>query len=186
MQKEELLSLLSPAALEAFERARGLARARGGALTPLHLVAALLEDEAVKSEQAAESLRAATEILVARFPLPSESITIPKDTQSVIARAGELAHSEGATAAAPDHLLRAAVASSFVRDALGDALQLERLQLSSPQTQAQADASPYRARALTGSLKEYCADLAEEARASSAHPFVGRERELTALLETLC
>jgi ATP-dependent Clp protease ATP-binding subunit ClpC len=191
MQKEELLSLLSPAARKAFERAKELACARGGALTPLHIVVALLEDEASASEQAAESFRAATEILVTRFPLPSESITIPKDTQSVIAQAGELARSEGATAATPDHLLRAAVASSLVRDALGGVLQLERLQvsalqISAPQPQAQTDASPFIARALTGSLKEYCADLAEETRASSSHPFVGRERELTALLETLC
>ncbi|HKP84851.1 MAG TPA: ATP-dependent Clp protease ATP-binding subunit [Blastocatellia bacterium] len=189
MQKEELLNLLSPAAREAFDRARQLARARGGVLSPLHIVVALLEDSAVVSEQAAELLRSATEALLTRYPLPAESITIPKDTQAVIAAAGGMAHSEGARLSSPDHLLRAAFASAIVRDALGDPSQLERLQsfLSASKAQAQnVEATAFVARALTGSLKEYCADLAEEVRASSAHPFVGRERELTALLETLC
>src|SRR5205085_3997140 len=37
-----------------------------------------------------------------------------------------------------------------------------------------------------GAFKDYCADLVEDARESSLHPFVGREREMTAVLETLC
>jgi ATP-dependent Clp protease ATP-binding subunit ClpA len=39
---------------------------------------------------------------------------------------------------------------------------------------------------LTGALREYCSDLAEESRGASALPFIGREREVTAVLETLC
>jgi ATP-dependent Clp protease ATP-binding subunit ClpC len=35
-------------------------------------------------------------------------------------------------------------------------------------------------------LNDYCSDVAEESLASSSHPFVGREREITAVLETLC
>ena len=31
-----------------------------------------------------------------------------------------------------------------------------------------------------------CSDLAEESRAAASHPFVGRQREITAVLETLC
>ncbi len=41
-------------------------------------------------------------------------------------------------------------------------------------------------RALTGALNDYCCDLAEDSRESSSHPFVGRKREITAVLETLC
>src|SRR6185503_17869048 len=120
MQKEELLSLLSPAAREAFDRAKLLARARGGVLSPLHIVVALLEDNAAVSEQAAEFLRPATQALLNHYPLPAESITIPKDTQAVIAAAGDLAREEGAELSSPDHLLRAALASALVRDALSD------------------------------------------------------------------
>jgi ATP-dependent Clp protease ATP-binding subunit ClpC len=39
---------------------------------------------------------------------------------------------------------------------------------------------------LNGVLSEYCSDLAQELKQSSSHPFVGREREITAVLETLC
>ncbi|HWC76935.1 MAG TPA: ATP-dependent Clp protease ATP-binding subunit, partial [Blastocatellia bacterium] len=42
------------------------------------------------------------------------------------------------------------------------------------------------ARPLAGPLGDYCADLAEESRLASAHPFIGRDREITAVLETLC
>lgn len=180
MQKEQLLSLLDTAAREAFERAKPLARARGGMLTPLHILVTLLEGPAAASEKSAGLLRSATDALLSRYTQPGEAITIPKDTQAVISHAGELAQAEGAAHASPDHLLRAALASSFVREALGDASQSRA---SGPEG-AQPD--PYTTRALTGSLKDYCADLAEELRASSSHPFVGRERELTAVLETLC
>jgi ATP-dependent Clp protease ATP-binding subunit ClpC len=192
MQKEELLNLLSPAAREAFERAKLLARARGGVLSPLHIVVALLENGGSLSDQTAELLRSAVGALLARYPLPGESITIPKDTQAVIEQAGESARSCGKSLASPDELLRAALASPLVRNALGDAFKIDQLELfacppkSQARNQESAEANTYIARALTGSLKEYCADLAEEVRASSSHPFVGRERELTALLETLC
>jgi ATP-dependent Clp protease ATP-binding subunit ClpC len=188
MQKEQLLSLLDTSAREAFERAKPLARARGGVLTPLHILIALLEDSAPASEQSAELLHSATDALLSRYTQPGETITIPKDTQAVISHAGEMAQAEGATLATPDHLLRATLASPFVRDALGDVTQLEQPLLAAQSSQTAQSASPdlYTARALTGSLKDYCADLAEELRASSAHPFVGRERELTAVLETLC
>ncbi|MGA9771023.1 MAG: ATP-dependent Clp protease ATP-binding subunit [Blastocatellia bacterium] len=176
MQKEQLLSLLDTTAREAFERAKPLARARGGVLTPLHILVALLEDSAPVSEQSAELLRSATAALLSRYPQPGDAITISKDTQAVISHAGELAQTEGAALATPDHLLRAALASPLVRDVLGD--------VSQPQSVARP-LQPV-ARTLTGSLKDYCADLAEELRASSSHPFVGRERELTAVLETLC
>jgi len=41
-------------------------------------------------------------------------------------------------------------------------------------------------RRLEGALRDYCSDLADQATDASAHPFVGREREITAVLETLC
>jgi ATP-dependent Clp protease ATP-binding subunit ClpC len=41
-------------------------------------------------------------------------------------------------------------------------------------------------RPLAGALKEFCSDLAEEALTAAAHPFIGREREITAVMETLC
>src|ERR1044072_9275466 len=142
MQKEQLLSLLDTSAREAFERAKPLARARGGVLTPLHILVALLEDSAPVSEQSAELLHSATDALLSRYTQPGETITIPKDTQAVISHAGEMAQAEGATLATPDHLLRATLASPFIRDALGDVSQLEQPLLAAQPAQPAQSASP--------------------------------------------
>jgi ATP-dependent Clp protease ATP-binding subunit ClpC len=215
MQKEQLLSLLDPVARDAFERARLLALARGGVLSPLHLVVALLTDMPSAQAESARLLKAATEALLKRFPLAGESLTVTRDTQAVIFTAGEMAHAEGHDSAAPEHLLRAALESAQVREALGEVAECtdSNASAATPDQAApppvgtsaahpSADSPPLEAapgsttppaqapyakpRALTGSLKGYCADLAEEAEESSLHPFVGRERELTAVLETLC
>ena len=211
MQKEQLLSLLDPLARDAFERARNLALARGGVLSPLHLVVALLNGAPALHDRSASLLKSATEALLKRFPLAGESLTVTKDTQAVIFTAGEMARAEGHSFAAPEHLLRAALVSPPVREALGEAAQSDEaaatLDQASPSLPGEApavnpatkaapsvsapepttpSAPPPKSRALTGALKDYCADLAEEAEESSLHPFVGRERELTAALETLC
>lgn len=202
MQKEELLNMLGPHAREEFERAKLLARARGGVLSPLHMVVTLLESLSPASEQAAQTLREAFKGLSARYPLPGESITIPKDTQAAIQEAGRLARAEGSDLVTPAYLLRAGLASPAVREILGDTSKLEPVIMelfaqsahrtdarplqSQAATAATAAPTYYNPRALTGALKDYCGDLAEEMRASSAHPFIGRERETIAVLETLC
>jgi ATP-dependent Clp protease ATP-binding subunit ClpC len=58
-------------------------------------------------------------------------------------------------------------------------------------TDSTADSSTDReagrvAKPLAGSLEAFCNDLNEESRSTSTHPFIGREREITAVLETLC
>jgi ATP-dependent Clp protease ATP-binding subunit ClpC len=200
MQKEELLNMLGPEAREEFERAKSLARGRGGVLSPLHLAATLLERLAPISRDAARAHHEASEALSARFPLPGESLTVPKDTQAAILEARQLARDEGGDLVAPAHLLRAVLRSPSVREALGDAPQLESAVAEmfaesarqsgdcpiQPQAGAGVTHAPRGARALTGALKDYCGDLAEEMQASSSHPFIGRERETVAVLETLC
>lgn len=204
MQKEELLNLLGPHAREEFERAKLLARAKGGVLSPLHLVVTLLESLSPLSEKAAETLLEALKALSARYPLPGESITVPKDTQTAIREAARLARAEGGDLVTPAYLLRAALRTQAVQEILRDTSELEPIitdlfarssdqpDARSFQPQAVASATgtdqsmPYTARALTGALKDYCGDLAEEMRASSSHPFIGREREAVAVLETLC
>ena len=91
MQKEQLLNLLDPVARDAFERARSLARARGGVLSPLHLLVALLTGTPSLHARSASLLRSATEVLLARFPLAAQSLTVTKDTQAVLCAAGEMA-----------------------------------------------------------------------------------------------
>ena len=211
MQKEQLLSLLDPAARSAFEKARTLALARGGVLSPLHLVVALLTGSP-SLQNSVDLLPLATAALLARYPLAGESLTVTRETQAVIESAGELAGREGRQLALPEDLLRAALDSAIVRESLGTAtnsighaappdhletrtagkVATEVHGAAEPQTTSTPASPPVQEqlaqtpRQLSGVLGDYCTDLAQETGASSYHPFVGRERELTATLETLC
>jgi ATP-dependent Clp protease ATP-binding subunit ClpC len=211
MQKEQLLNLLDDDARQAFERAKMIARQRGGVLTPLHLIAALLESISLDSEHAhnerARALEAMHESLSARHPQGSEDIRITRETQAAISEASRIAKSEDCVFASSLHLLRAALEDVGVKEVLGDSSLLVSLISESitkravagrpagqsgkakttppSPSQAKGGNAPA-ARHLAQALHNYCSDLAEETRATSPHPFVGRERETTAVLETLC
>jgi ATP-dependent Clp protease ATP-binding subunit ClpA len=212
MQREQLLNLLDQQALDAFEGAKRIALASGGVLSPLHIVVGVLQSSGLeKGERKLSSLlQAAREAIASRYPEASESITISKETQTTISEAGRLAQIDGCARATPAHLLHAALNSQTVKEALGGAAGLEQMAEevaartiqqtpSYKQSEAQPDthtppgrttqpagASSSPVRPLTGALLDYCADVAEESRESSSHPFVGRQREITAVLETLC
>ncbi|HVF90104.1 MAG TPA: hypothetical protein VNH22_08545, partial [Blastocatellia bacterium] len=126
MQKEELLNLLSTEARGAFESAKRLAASKGGTLSPLHIVVGVLERLPLALDGRGLMLEAAAEALSRRFPGAAASIVISKETQTVIAEAGRLAQEEGAGYASLAHLLRAALASDTVRQALdGDGFALK-------------------------------------------------------------
>ncbi len=192
MQKEELLSLLDQQARAAFEEAKRLALAHGGVVSPLHLMAAVLEasSESERDGERANLLKAASEAIATRFPSASESITVSKDTQAVITEAGRLAEVEGKALATPEHMLSAALGSSMVAEALAGTRQSAgQLQASEDEPKATMLKSGLSLRpslTLGGALGDYCSDLAQESRESTSHPFVGREREIIAVLETLC
>jgi len=208
MQRQQLLNLLDPNARDVFEAAKRIALANGGALSSLHIVAAVLESAGFEQGEKERSslLQTVRDAIETRYPEASESIIVPKETQSIISEAARLAQLDGNSLASPTHLLRAALRSSTVTEALGDTSHFEPAvseafansprQLSasegrlhghnlSGQNQQAGSSSPS-ARALTGALNDYCSDVAAELLASSSHPFVGREREITAVLETLC
>ena len=204
MQREQLLNLLDQQALEAFEAAKRIAVAHGGVLSPLHLVVAIIESShASTSVEGQRLLTAAREALASRFPGTAESITVSKETQTTIVESGRLAQLDGLDRGTPSHLIRSAFLSQTVKDAIGeDASSIWSAALSSDKTdQGTAnqprslasidmatpfDSPTYEPRALNGVLSEYCSDLAQESKQSASHPFVGREREITAVLETLC
>lgn len=191
MQKEELLSLLDQQALAAFEEAKRLALAHGGVVSPLHLMAALLgaSSDEQRDDQRAKLLKAASQAIAIRFPRASESITVSKETQSVITEAGRLAEVEGKALATPEHLLSATLGSSMVAEALAESRQIANPQAFEDEARRKllkSGASLRQSLSLGGALGDYCADLAQESRESASHPFVGREREIVAVLETLC
>lgn len=197
MHKEQLLNLLDRQARDAFESAKRMALDSGGTLSPLHLLVAVLEASSPSDDKERTSLlKAARDRITARYRAPSNSITIPKETQAIISEASRLSQLDSCALASVGHLLRAAVESQAVKDALDDTAP-DRGAVDPVHPSAytrepaggtipQAGGSSRPACVLAGSLRDYCADLAEETRASSSHPFVGREREITAVLETLC
>ena len=209
MQREQLLDLLDQQALEAFECAKRVALANGGLVTPLHIVVGVLQTAGLKDREDGLSslLLAARNAISTSYPGASDTITIPKETQSTILEAGKFAEVDGCARAKPAHLLRAALLTQTVKQSLGemprfqltDDLLNDSTQGSSADNQPKDDRShdrqdptpasealPRASRPLYGVLSEFCCDVAEDSRASSSHPFVGREREITAVLETLC
>ena len=210
MQREQLLNLLDSQARDAFDGAKRVALENGGVVTPLHILVSLLESSYLEYDEAelGTLLQAARQAINARYPEASESITVSKETQATISAAGQLAHRLGCVRAAPAHLMHAVVRSQTVKEVMGDSARLEQITESvsgktiSPSEGKQFDSEAGQGsaipttqpavetsrpvRALSGALSEYCCDVAEDSRASSSHPFVGREREITAVLETLC
>jgi ATP-dependent Clp protease ATP-binding subunit ClpA len=195
MQKEELLSLLGVEARAIFGTARHLALVRGGCLSPLHLLVALLEAilsaEGKTRGEAGRLLAETRENLATTYPAPGQSITVPRETQSVIAEAGRLARAEGLELASPLHLLRASLACPQIQTTLGSSYSVgdvidEASAWEAAPLEAERRSSPGARVPLTGVLADYCTDLTEDREDGSTHPFVGREREITAVLETLC
>lgn len=204
MPKEDLLNLLDLDARLAFDGARQLALARGGILSPLHLLVAILEHvlppHAKGAGEAGRVLSEARAVLAARYPASAESITVPRDTQKVITDAERASASEGKPAASTRDLLGAALtseavtavltgaytAAAIINEAFAGQTVLNSVAAGPAQGSASVSPVPQKQAMLKGVLGEYCTNLAEESRASSSHPFVGREREITAVLETLC
>src|SRR5687768_6365768 len=122
MEKEQLLNSLGSQARETLENAKQLALEKGGVLSPLHLLTAALEDVLAASLQVspeqARFLQVCHHRLAARFPLQGRSITITRETQSIIAEAIELSRQDSSENVLPAHLLRAAMANAMVREAL--------------------------------------------------------------------
>src|SRR5262249_14273382 len=105
MSKQELLNRLAPEARDIFDQARQLALARGGILSPVHLLVPLLEAllpaRRNSKTTAGELLDAARLVLAERHPCPAETITVPKDTQKIIEESVALSQTGEQSRAAP-------------------------------------------------------------------------------------
>src|SRR6266850_4919707 len=111
MQRQQLLNLLDRQARDVFEAAKRIALANGGALSPLHIVAAVLESAGFERDENEQSslLENVRDAIETRYPEASESIMVPKETQSIISEAARLSQLDGSSLASPTHLLRAAL-----------------------------------------------------------------------------
>jgi ATP-dependent Clp protease ATP-binding subunit ClpA len=192
MPKEELLKLLTGESLRQFDAARHLARARGGILSPLHLLVVLLENvtssHTIAESEAGRWLSEARQLLASRYPASAESITVPIETQALLREAFRLAQSEGKSLTGPIYLMRAVVAAPAAKELIERGLSPSSLIAELEASEARTAPQPVSQTEceLAGALAEYCTDLAAESRVAQTHPFIGREREVTAVLETLC
>jgi len=127
MQRQQLLNLLDRQARDVFEAAKRIALANGGALSPLHIVAAVLESAGFERDENEQSslLENVRDAIETRYPEASESIMVPKETQSIISEAARLSQLDGSSLASPTHLLRAALNSPTVTEVLGDTSHFE-------------------------------------------------------------
>src|SRR5262249_45117429 len=195
MSKQELLNRLEPEARDIFDQARQLALARGGILSPVHLLVALLEAllpaRRNSKTAAGDLLDAARLVLAERHPCPAEAITVPKDTQRIIEKSVAVGGSREQSQAAPIDLLAATLESEAVKPGLGvdfdpKAVLSDLRQNDLRNSKLGSEPATGKAAALAGVLADYCTDLAQESLQASSPPFVGREREIVAVLETLC
>ncbi|HMG33310.1 MAG TPA: ATP-dependent Clp protease ATP-binding subunit [Blastocatellia bacterium] len=194
MHKEELLNLLATDARDVFDQARQLALARGGILSPLHLLVALLEAllPARRNTPTAASdlLTAARSALAERHPGPAQTITVPKETQRIIEESSKVNELGDKSPASAIDLLVATLSSQSVVSSLGmefNASAILSELASGAQVKSIADTESASAKtSLSGALSDYCTDLAHESQQAGSPPFIGREREIVAVLETLC
>ncbi|PYP87073.1 MAG: hypothetical protein DMF61_10500 [Blastocatellia bacterium AA13] len=199
--KEELLNLLGSDALDVFNAARRLAYMRGGVVSPLHLVNAGLEFLLTLSSKRPQELqteafrRLFTTInskLAQIYPSSPEAILVPRETQDLIADASRLARSSGQRLASAAHLFSAAF------DAVERSLPQADLPLAELNDIAMQWINASGDRADTGSItsvsgplrsaaiEAFCKEVVPARRETYSHQIVGREREITALVEILC
>ncbi len=193
-------------AREVFNSARRLAHARGGVVSPLHLFRAALENlltggPEVEADACVEGprllLRTIQASLTESHPEPSESILVPRETQDVIARASRLAREEGLLLAAPEHLLLScledvgrALPLDVSQAAVIEGFAKRRLSSSKPCVSASGSeigpvVHPPRP-LIPGAMEQFCSEVSGEQPSGRPHRIVGRDREITALVETLC
>ncbi|HKV37690.1 MAG TPA: ATP-dependent Clp protease ATP-binding subunit [Blastocatellia bacterium] len=217
MQKDQLLRMLDHDAREAFEDAKRLALTYGGQVSPIHILAATLARQSVAppglASTGARAFEAALDTassivkshLSSHYPGKTDSLVVTRGAQSLLARAAEIAGSEGAALATPLTLLKAALEDLQIREELGQpeadaafsviktSLAAPGSSIAGPEAPRPSDDVPSVRRIspgnpkdthTPGALNSFCEDLALRFRES--HPFTGRDREVLAVLETLC
>src|SRR5262249_4362137 len=136
-------------------------------------------------------VEAARLVLAERHPCPAEAITVPKDTQRIIEESVAVGRSREQYQAAPIDLLAATLESEAVKPGLGvdfdpKAVLSDLRQNDLRNSNLGSEPATGKAAALAGAPADYWPDLAQESQQASSPPFVGREREIVAVLETLC
>jgi ATP-dependent Clp protease ATP-binding subunit ClpB len=180
-------------ALEALGASQQLAQAgQNQALTPLHLLAALLADPASPAARVVEraggdvrQAQAALQALLDRLPKVSGSsgLYLGDEFNRLLAAAEELAGEWGDLFVAVDALLVAAR-----RQPGSDAAQLpaaDELEAAALQIRKGRSVDNRNAEATFESLERYGIDLTERARAGELDPVIGRDAEIRRVVQIL-
>jgi ATP-dependent Clp protease ATP-binding subunit ClpB len=169
-------------------------------LEPVHLLAAMIEDDASfpaqllkKSGVNLEGLRAASQETLRKIPqvtgTPAQQVFLDPATAQILTQGEELAEKEGDSYVTVERVLQAMMkdqqgqAGRLLKEAQGSPQSLEKTiqalrkgrMADSPQTEQTFEA-----------LKKYARDLTAVAREGKLDPVIGREEEIRRTIQVLC
>jgi ATP-dependent Clp protease ATP-binding subunit ClpC len=181
MTGEELLSHFSSDLAEMYRKSKALAKKAGGVLSPHHILLALLDAYGIETPNTGSYKEQLSKYVRDKYGTNAvETVKVPKETQELFAAAIDLAKEKGSDYANIIHLLEA-----LVRRGLPPLDKAALTEIRDGFLEAVAK-RPAITVAVPESLLPYGRNLTEEVLAPGAMPVIGREREINAIIETLC
>ncbi len=181
MTGEEVLSHFSPDLAEMYRRAKALAKKTGGVLSPHHILLALIDTYGIQTPNIGTYKEQLNKHISQKYGNSAvETVRVPKETQELFVATVELAKEKGSDYASVLHFLDALAKRGLApldRNALKE--------LRDGFLEA-AEKRPAITVAIPDTLMSYGRNLTEEVMSPTAMPVIGREREVNAIIETLC
>ncbi|MEO0140894.1 MAG: ATP-dependent Clp protease ATP-binding subunit [candidate division WOR-3 bacterium] len=181
MTGEDILSHFSPDLSELYRKAKALAKRAGGVLSPQHMVIALIDAYGIDTPNSGAYKDDLTRYIGQRYGTNAvETVKVPKETQELFAAAVEHAKERGSDYASVLHFLETLAKRGLPPLDKGAVDEIKEGFL------AALSKKPAITVVIPESLLAYGRNLSEEALSPNAMPVIGREREVNAIIETLC
>ncbi len=160
-----------------YRNAKALAKRRGGVLTPHHMLLALVEVYGLECPIKGKL----QDYLDRRFGRArAPKVRVPKDTQEIFAKAVELARASGDDFARIEHFVEACKLLGLEGITKAELAKLKNEYLASLKKRVKVRV------AVPEVLLKYGRNLTELALSPASMPVIGREKEISAVIETLC
>jgi len=181
MTGEEVLSHFSPDLAEMYRKAKALAKKTGGVLSPQHILLALIDAYGIETPNTGSYREQLNKHVNEKYGANAvETVKVPKETQELFAAAVDLAKEKGSDYASVLHLLDTMAKRGLPPLDKGALKEIREGFLEA------VEKRPAITVAVPESLMAYGRNLTEEVLSPSAMPVIGREREVSAIIETLC
>ncbi|MGB9589643.1 MAG: AAA family ATPase, partial [Candidatus Hydrothermia bacterium] len=181
MTGEEVLSHFSADLAEMYRRAKALAKKSGGILSPQHMLLVLIDTYGIETKNIGTYREQLNKHIIQKYGTSAvETVKVPKETQEIFIATVELAREKGSEYASVLHFLE-----TLVKRGLSP-LSMDTLKEIQDGFLIAAEKRPIITVAIPESLMAYGRNLTEEVLSPTAMPVIGREREVNAIIETLC